>query len=792
MGHLFSVVDLIRSHFPAWLLLAARLGAAPHPAATPERYEAAVAALDPWIAREVAEKRVPCLSIALVDDQAIVWSKGYGFADAARTKPATAETVYRVGSVSKLFTDIAVMQLVEAGKLDLDAPVRQYLPEFAPRGAGAEAITLRQLMAHRSGLARESPVGSYFDPTSPGLAATVASLNATDLVYPPGTRLKYSNAAIATVGRVLETVGGEPFAPLVARRVLGPLGMTGSRFVPPADGPLDRAAATMWSYHGREFPAPTFELGIGPAACLDSSVADLGRFLKALFAGGQGANGVILRPETLASMFRIQFAGSGATRGFGLGFSVSPFEGSRQVGHTGAMYGCATDLSALPDEKLGVVVVAARDCANGLASRVADVALGHLLAVRQGRPLPAIEATTPLDPALVRGLAGHYRSAGASTFDLRESAGRLAMEPGEGGARFDLRASGADLVGDDALNGLGPVLVPAAGGKLRLDREIYERVAVGLPPVPPAPFLGLIGEYGWDHDVLYILEKEGRLHALIEWFFLYPLTQESPDVYAFPDSGLYQGEKLKFRRDPTGRATAVEAASVVFPRRPIDGEDGQTFRIQPVRPVAEIRQAIAGQKPPVEVAKPRQADLVDLVTAVPGIRLDIRYATANNFLGTPVYTSARALLQRPAAEALAQVQAGLAPQGYGLLIHDAYRPWRVTKLFWEATPSAQHVFVADPSRGSKHNRGCAVDLTLCDLATGQPITMTGGYDEFSDRSYPEYPGGTARQRWHRDLLRRSMEAAGFTVNEAEWWHFDFQSWNDYPILDVPFEALPPR
>ena len=174
---------------------------------------------------------------------------------------------------------------------------------------------------------------------------------------------------------------------------------------------------------------------------------------------------------------------------------------------------------------------------------------------------------------------------------------------------------------------------------------------------------------------------------------------------------------------------------------------------------------------------------------MPGIKLDIRYATSNNFLGTPLYTSARALMQRPAAEALAKVQAKLAPKGYGLLIHDAYRPWRVTKLFWEATPEAQHTFVADPAKGSKHNRGCAVDLTLCDLATGRAVEMVGGYDEFSDRSYPDYPGGTSRQRWHRDLLRRVMEAEGFAVNEAEWWHFDFHAWADYPIIDIPFEAL---
>jgi serine beta-lactamase-like protein LACTB len=171
------------------------------------------------------------------------------------------------------------------------------------------------------------------------------------------------------------------------------------------------------------------------------------------------------------------------------------------------------------------------------------------------------------------------------------------------------------------------------------------------------------------------------------------------------------------------------------------------------------------------------------------IKLDIRYATTNNFLSTPFYTSARAFLQRPAAEALVRVHKKLADQEFGLLIHDGYRPWYVTKMFWDATPEKQHIFVANPAQGSRHNRGCAVDLTLYHRQTGQPVPMVGGYDEMSDRSYPDYPGGTSRQRWHRDLLRRAMEAKGFTVYEAEWWHFDYKDWKKYAIENLTFEQI---
>ena len=753
-----------------------------------KRYEAAIAALDAFVTKEVAEKKLPALSIALVDDQAIVWSKGYGFTDRDKTTPATADTVYRVGSVSKLFTDIAVMQLVEQGKIDLDAPVKKYLPDFAPKGEHAGSITLRQMMAHRSGLVRESPVGHYFDPTEPSLEATIASLNGTELVYEPGTRLKYSNAAISAVGLSLEKVEGRPFVPLVAQRVLEPLGMTRSQFEPTPELKKGLAAATMWSYHGKDFPAPTFELGTSPAGCMYSTANDLGKFMEAIFAGGKGSNGPILKPESLAEMMRVQFpARPGDTRGFGLGFSLGKIQGHRRIGHGGAIYGFATELSALPDDKLGVVVIASRDCANAVTTRISDVALGQMLASREGKPLPAIESTTPLAAGVAKKWAGHYRAPGGS-FDLIESAGRLWMEPNSGGSRVELRALGDDLQGDDVL-AFGPRL-SLDGEKLRLNDEVYERTSSEVPPAPPAHFTGLIGEYGWDRNTLYILEKEGRLQALIEWFFLYPLTEKSPDVFEFPDNGLYHGEKLVFRRDANGKATEVEAASVVFKRRPIDGEDGRTFRITPTRPVETIRRETVGARPPVEAGDFKRSDLVDLTAVVPGIKLDIRYATSNNFLGVPLYTSARALMQRPAAEALAKIQAKLAPRGYGLLIHDAYRPWRVTKLFWEATPEAQHLFVANPAKGSRHNRGCAVDLTLRDLATGRPIEMVSGYDEFSERAFPNYPGGSGRQRWHRELLRAAMESEGFTVNESEWWHFDFNGWRDYPIVDISFEDMP--
>ena len=199
------------------------------------------------------------------------------------------------------------------------------------------------------------------------------------------------------------------------------------------------------------------------------------------------------------------------------------------------------------------------------------------------------------------------------------------------------------------------------------------------------------------------------------------------------------------------------------------------------RPVAELRTEALAARPPDERGPFRKSDLVDVAKLDPKIRLEIRYATSNNFLGTPVYSSSRAFLQRPAARALLRAHRELLKQGYGLLIFDGYRPWYVTKIFWDATPPEKHDFVADPAQGSRHNRGCAVDLTLYDLKTGREIEMTGGYDEMSERSYPTYTGGTPEQRARRDLLRREMEKQGFTVFPSEWWHFDYRDWKEYGI-----------
>jgi D-alanyl-D-alanine dipeptidase len=195
---------------------------------------------------------------------------------------------------------------------------------------------------------------------------------------------------------------------------------------------------------------------------------------------------------------------------------------------------------------------------------------------------------------------------------------------------------------------------------------------------------------------------------------------------------------------------------------------------------------VLAQNAPPKEDKKREAHLVELITLDSTIKLDIRYATANNFVGRPVYPQARAFLQKPAAKAVASVHKKLRKQGLGLVIFDGYRPWAITKLFWEVVPEDKRKFVADPAKGSKHNRGCAVDLSIFDLKTGELIDMPSGYDEFTERASPNYTGGTPQQTANREMLRKLMEDEGFTVNPNEWWHFDYKNWQDYAIYDISF------
>ena len=305
------------------------------------------------------------------------------------------------------------------------------------------------------------------------------------------------------------------------------------------------------------------------------------------------------------------------------------------------------------------------------------------------------------------------------------------------------------------------------------------------PPPPPAGWAPLVGEYATNSDTLSVLEDEQTLYVLF-WKgggqALRPATDSTFELTG-------NGGTLTVRRGGDGKVKELALGNRAFRTLSLGGEEGGTFQITPLHPPEGLRVEALAASPPGEEGDFLTSDLVELVRLDPSIRLDVRYASTNNFMGEVFYSSPRAFLQRPAAQAVVRAHEWLKERGYGLLIHDGYRPWYVTKMFWDATPEALRNFVADPASGSRHNRGCAIDLTLYDLETGEVVVMPAGFDEMSPRSHAYFPGGTTRQRWFRKLLREAMEAQGFAVYQDEWWHFDYQDWSRYRIGNDVFEEI---
>ncbi len=738
--------------------------------------------LESYVEHELQQQEIPSLALTIVEGNAFEWSRGFGQAP----DTVSGVTVFRAASVSKLFTAMAVMQLAEQGVVSLDAPVTDYLAEFRPHNLFEQPVTLRQLLSHQSGMVREPPVGHYFDDTDPGLKATVESLHGTSLTTPPASGTKYSNAAVSVAGYVVEQMSGQPFEAYVQEHIIDILQLSSTSFSARPDLRARLGTGYMWRYDTATLTrAPVFELGMGPAANLYTTTADLGRFARALFAIERDELPDILSAASLRTMWTPQFTAQSPDHGFGLGFHVTSQDSWRMVGHAGAMYGYATRIWVIPERQLAVAAVATVDAANAVVDRIAHYALSLKLAEQEQAALPEAEQAVPVDSALARHLDGTYQHGGA-TLRLVERDSRLFMD--FDALRYELRMQGDHLVNYGRL-GSGHLALHPLGDTLRVNTESWVRQPAAVPPRVPSALVDYIGEYGWDHNVLYIYEDKGALHALIEWFFRYPLEQAGPDTFRFPDHGLYHHEGLTFVRDADGQVTEANLSGVAFKKRGTGQAPGSTFRIVPQIPVDQLRAKAAVASPPDATGAFRAPDLVPVTAMDSTIRLDIRYATDNNFMGAPFYRSAQAFLQRPAAEALAVASRRLAAYGYGLVVYDGYRPWHVTKMFWDATPDSLRLFVANPQNGSRHNRGCAIDVGLYHLASGALAEMPSGYDEFTARAFPDYPGGTSRGRYHRELLRDAMEESGFTVYAAEWWHFDYKDWRAYPILNDTFEAL---
>ncbi|MCC7375891.1 MAG: beta-lactamase family protein [Verrucomicrobiales bacterium] len=528
---------------------------------------------------EIDQQHLSGVSVALVDGSDLVWSAGFGFADKARRRPASSNTVYRVGSISKLFTALAAMQLAEQGRLDIDAPIDRYVPEFRPVNPDpdriTEAITARQLMCHRSGLVREAPVGGYFDASEPSAEATVASLADCVRVHPPDTQTKYSNSGVTVVGRAVEALSGQSFADYQRNHVLNPLGMAHSAFIrePRLDGELAKGYLLVAQASGgfREITAPQFEFGILPAGNLYSTAPDLGRFLVAMLNGAQGPHGRVVRPETLAEMTRVQM--TSATNGFGLGFSIGWHRGQRTLGHMGAVYGFTSHAIAIPESQIGAVILANDDLAIGPVRRLAFRALDHLLAAK-GIPTPRTTppaASAVHGPGVLEAFAGSYESESYWAEITPGSGGHLrAMVSRE---TFDLAPIGEGLfLARGRMSDAAEVRFPSAtrpgqpAPSFTLFGQTFTRVDPQNLPSPPESWRAFTGSYGPEFIPLIVTLRNGHLYAMTENEYDYRLHPVNRTVFRMPP-GLYQSEQLIFERDQRGRVHGVLLANMPLKRR---------------------------------------------------------------------------------------------------------------------------------------------------------------------------------------------------------------------------------
>jgi CubicO group peptidase (beta-lactamase class C family)/D-alanyl-D-alanine dipeptidase len=704
--------------------------------------------------QERAARNIPSIAVGIVTRDGLVWSGGVGHADAEGKTPVDASTVYRIGGLTQAFTAELVRSLATSGKLDLDAPVTRYLPSFQPRNTFGGEITLRQLLEHRSGLVRMPPRGHHADLDSATLAETVTSLNATALVSKPGSAVKYSDAGYAVLAHVLEVVGGKPFDQLLAATVLTPRSM--SQTSVRADR-KSLANATMAPFDGERFAPAVFDTGVSASMGAQSNVKDLARFAQDLLgrdvATLGGERGVLGRHDL--------------------------------VSLSGGVYGYTTELSVFPADQFAVITLMAIDSAQPVLKRLRDFTARQVIAARTKQRRPASEPSNKVTVGLAHRLQGHY-SDGTHSLDIRIVDQRLFLEAP--GLAAELRQRGSRLVVDDLASAGDEVQVDAKARSVTFRGATYQRANWERPAEPNEDLAGLVGEFGWPHNILRVYERDGDVYARVEWSQHYKLERVGKDAYRFPSTGWYANEEIRFMRDERGVGAAANLSGMVMPRRDLGAETEIRSRANAPY-IAALVAAARKMSPPTQSGRLRKPDLVEVNKLEPSTKLDVRYATTDNFMGAPFYPSPHFFMQRPAANSLIRAHRKLAEQGFGIVLIDGYRPWYATRMFWDAVPPESRPFVADPSQGSRHNRGCAADISMFELASGKIVEMAGRYDEPSARSSPLYVGGTSLQRWRRDLLKNAMEAEGFDVYVNEWWHFDYGEWQQYPVMNFDFNEI---
>lgn len=305
----------------------------------------------------------------------------------------------------------------------------------------------------------------------------------------------------------------------------------------------------------------------------------------------------------------------------------------------------------------------------------------------------------------------------------------------------------------------------------------------------------ILGMYYGNGEMFLLRENNGEVELVYrfgqnDYTFagsnVYPLYKEHFDSYTINESGPlnHLDAAVRIERSREGYGVSCSVGGNRYSRRFFAGENGRPFRFAPVSDWQALKTAADAAVMPAQLGAGQQAQLVDLAQAVPGLKFDLRYAQADNCFGQALTDDQRAFLDADAAQALAQVQQYLKPYGYGILVWEAYRPWSVSKLAYDALPADKKSMLPAPEVGFSHNTGRSIDVSLYLLATGENAGMISGFDEPSVRQYASFAGGTTLERYRRDLLRSAMQMAGFTASGTEWWHFDYGDIKGFAHLNV--------
>lgn len=524
-------------------------------------------AINDLVAKEMADYGITGISIALVDDQKIVYSQAYG--------DATKESLFRVGSISKLFNAVSIMQLVEKGQIDLDAPLSRYAGAkwgVNPFPGGPEP-TLRQVLCHRSGLPREASCGGYFDGEQPSLDATIDSMIDCPLATAPNAKTRYSNIGIALSGWIGAKVANQSFESLQREQLLSPLGMKGAgwtiaevdrqRILPANMRIAHLDASDPNRYVFREERAPLFDLGTIPAGNLFASAEHLARFVSMLAADGRVGERQILKPETLQEMWRPQLTENDT--GFGLGFNVGKLGNRKMVSHNGAVYGYSCSLLFLPESKVGAIVLGNEDIANGRISKIALDALGRLNAAKTGDSVTPPAPVVEMPATDLARFAGEYESE-SYWAHLEVVDGKLVGNISGQPARFSPTSPTTFLVNSRIEADSAATFEQSESGEIKgfkLGLQQFSRVTT--PDTAPASWKHLVGGYGPAFIPLVVTVRNGHLYAMTENMVDYRLKPVTRQTFQMP-LGMYTDEYLEFDGDPALPASAVVLGNMRFTR----------------------------------------------------------------------------------------------------------------------------------------------------------------------------------------------------------------------------------